>query len=215
MKTIIYSRVSSLGERQNTESQIAELTQIAKNRGWEIVKVFSEKISGAKSNKDRDVLTECFQFAKSNQIDMILFAELSRLGRSIAEVQKSINWFGDNKINAYFKNTDITLLNEKKEITPYMRIIMDCLALSAEIERENIAYRLNRGRELAKEKGVKMGRKKGSNETQSDKKEKYPITISLIRKGLGNNDILTIANSKTEKVSLSTIKRLKKEFNYI
>lgn len=213
MKVIIYSRVSSLGCRQNTESQIAELTQIAKNRGWEIVKVFSEKISGAKSNKDRDVLTECFQFAKSNQIDMILFAELSRLGRSIAEVQMSINWFGDNKINAYFKNTDITLLNEKKEITPYMRIIMDCLALSAEIERENIAYRLNRGRELAKEKGIKMGRKVGSKETQADKEKKYHITLSLLRKGIPLNVILSHAKERGEKVSMSTIKRLKKSIN--
>nr|CDL67010.1 unnamed protein product [uncultured bacterium] len=210
MKAIIYSRVSSLGNRQNTESQIKELTEVANNRGWEVVKVFSERISGAKSNADRNVLNECFEFAKNNGIDVIMFAELSRLGRSIKEVQKSVNWFADNKINAYFHNNNTMLLKENGEMDKTMFIIMDCLALVAEIERENIKYRLNRGRELAKEKGVKMGRKNGTTENLNDKEKKYPNAMRLLRKGYALSEIESICKTKGENVSVSTLKRLKK-----
>lgn len=211
MKAIIYSRVSSLGNRQDTTSQIEELTKVANNKGWQVVKVFSEKISGAVSNEKRDELKKAFDFAKNNGIDVIMFSELSRLGRSIKEVQKSVNWFEDNKINAWINNNECLLLTEDRKVTAYMRIIVDCLALVAETERENIKYRLNRGRELAKEKGVKMGRKSGTTENLNDKEKKYPNAIRLIRKGYALTEVKSICESKGEKVSLSTLKRLKKE----
>ena len=103
------------------------------------------------------------------------------------------------------------LLTEDRKVTAYMRIIVDCLALVAETERENIKYRLNRGRELAKEKGVKMGRKSGTTENLNDKEKKYPNAIRLIRKGYALTEVKSICESKREKVSLSTLKRLKKE----
>lgn len=211
MKAIIYSRVSSLGNRQDTTSQIEELTKVANNKGWQVVNVFSEKISGAVSNEKRDELKKAFDFAKNNGIDVIMFSELSRLGRSIKEVQKSVNWFEDNKINAWINNNECLLLTEDRKVTAYMRIIVDCLALVAETERENIKYRLNRGRELAKEKGVKMGRKSGTTENLNDKEKKYPNAIRLIRKGYALTEVKSICESKGEKVSLSTLKRLKKE----
>lgn len=211
MKAIIYSRVSSLGNRQDTTSQIEELTKVANNKGWQVVNVFSEKISGAVSNEKRDELKKAFDFAKNNGIDVIMFSELSRLGRSIKEVQKSVNWFEDNKINAWINNNECLLLTEDRKVTAYMRIIVDCLALVAETERENIKYRLNRGRELAKEKGVKMGRKSGTTKNLNDKEKKYPNAIRLIRKGYALTEVKSICESKGEKVSLSTLKRLKKE----
>lgn len=212
MKAIIYSRVSSLGDRQNTASQISELSEVAKQKGWEVVKTFSERISGAVKNEKRNVLNDCFEYAKNNNIDIILFSEMSRLGRSILQVQASIKWFADNKINAYFKNADITLLNENGEITPYMIIVLDCINLTNQLERENIKYRLNRGRELAKENGVKMGRKVGYRMTPEDYQKKYGLAISLIRKGYKLNEVQSICKSKSLNVGLSTLSTLKKMF---
>lgn len=213
MKAIIYSRVSSIGERQNTERQISELQKYAVANNIEVVKTYSEKISGATKNEYRDVLNECIEFAKNNKIDIILFSELSRLGRSPLEIWSMVKYLVDNKINAFFKKENLTLLDESGKMLPITPVFISCLGMVAEIERENIIYRLNSGRELAKEKGVKMGRKVGSKETQEDKKIKYPVTLSLIRKGYKLTDILTIAQSKGEKVSMSTIKRLKKSIN--
>lgn len=210
MKAIIYSRVSSTTERQNTERQIHDLKRYAMNNGMEIVNVFSEKISGAKTNADRTILNECLQFAKEENIDFVLFSELSRLGRNILQVQEVIKWFSDNKINAYFDKEKLTILNEDGEVAPTTTILVACLSMVAQIERDNIKYRLNSGRERAKDMGVRMGRKVGSTETADDKKDKYPITLNLLRKGYKMSDILTISNSRGEKVSLSTVKRLKK-----
>lgn len=210
MKAIIYSRVSSIGERQNTNRQINDLRQYAKSMGIEIVKEYSEKISGAKSNNDRNVLNDALDYAKNNKIDIILFSELSRLGRNVLNVIEVVKWMSDNKVNAFFQKENLTLLDKNGKVQPTTTILISCLGMVAEIERENIIFRLNSGRRDAIEKGIKMGRKFGSKETQDDKKIKYPLTLSLIRKGYKLTDILTIAQSKGEKVSMSTIKRLKK-----
>ena len=46
MKAIIYARVSSLGDRQNTERQISDLKQYAVYQNLEISRIFEEKIYG-------------------------------------------------------------------------------------------------------------------------------------------------------------------------
>lgn len=211
MKAIIYSRVSSIGDRQNTERQISDLNKYAVNNGIEVVKVFSEKISGAKRNAERITLNDALTFAKNNGIDVILFSELSRLGRNVLEIQEVVKWFSDNKVNAYFQKENLTILNENGDVAPMTTMLVTCLGMVAEIERENIKYRLNSGRELAKEKGVKMGRKTGTTEDLNDKEKKYPNAFRLIRKGYALTEIESICKSKGENVSLSTLKRLKKE----
>lgn len=213
MKAIIYSRVSSIGERQNTDRQINDLRKYATSNGIEIVKEYSEKISGAKSNNDRNVLNDALYYAKENKIDIILFSELSRLGRNVLNVIEVVKWMSDNKVNAYFQKENLTLLDKNGKVQPTTTILISCLGMVAEIERENIIFRLNSGRRDAIEKGIKMGRKIGSKETQADKNKKYPITLSYLRRGYKLTDILSIAQSKGEKVSMSTIKRLKKSVN--
>lgn len=210
MKVVLYCRVSSTNDRQNNDRQRYDLANYAKANNFEIKKIFSEKISGNTLNSEREVLKECLNYAKSENIDFVLFSELSRLGRNILQVQELIKWFSDNKINAFFQKEQLTLLNENGEVAPTTTILIACLAMVAQIERENIKYRLNSGRERAKTKGIKMGRKNGSTETIEDKKEKYPITINLLKKNYKMVDIVAIAKSKGEKISLPTIKRLKK-----
>lgn len=210
MNAIIYSRVSSTSDRQNTERQIYDLSHYCHCRDIRIEKIYSEKISGNTVNADRNVLMECLEYAKSQKIDLVLFSELSRLGRNILQVQEIIKWFADNKINAYFQKEQLTLLNDEGEVAPTTTILIACLAMVAQIERDNIKFRLNSGRQRAKSKGIKMGRKQGSNETMENKKEKYPISINLLKKNYKMVDIVAIATSKGEKISLPTVKRLKK-----
>jgi DNA invertase Pin-like site-specific DNA recombinase len=82
----------------------------------------------------------------------------------------------------------------------------------AEYERENIKFRLNSGRELAKNKGVKMGRKTGTTLTKEDREKKYKEVIKMLRKGLTVKQILTICKAENIKVGEATIWKLKKEF---
>jgi predicted site-specific integrase-resolvase len=51
MKAVVFSRVSSVTERQNTERQVYDLMEYAKVNNIEVVQVFEEKISGAKKKR--------------------------------------------------------------------------------------------------------------------------------------------------------------------
>ena len=212
MKGVIFSRVSSVSDRQNTERQISDLTNFADGNGIDIVKVFSEKISGATKNKERAVLNECFAFAEANKIDVILCSELSRLNRSIWETLEAVKYCVDRHIDIYFQKENLHIFGENGEVNPIMAVYISCLGLCAEKERENIQFRLNSGRKLAIEKGVKMGRKEGSIKTKEQKENEYKDIIKLLKKGYSVASTFAIAKEKGVKCSISTIKRVKKEF---
>lgn len=212
MKAIIYSRVSSTNDRQNTERQISVLKEYAKNNNIEIVKEYSEKISGATDNNNRNVLNDAIEFAKNNNIDLILFSELSRLGRNVLNIIEMVKYLSDNGINAYFHKENLTLLDNNGKVQPTTTILISCLGMVAEIERENIMYRLNTGREIAKSKNVKMGRKVGFRYTAENYQKKYGGAISLIRKGYKLCEVQSICRDKGLNVGLSTLSTLKKMF---
>ena len=206
MNCYIYARVSSVGDRQNTERQVKNLTELAATKGYEVKGIYEEHISGAKSNKERKVLTECLESARENHIDLILFSELSRCGRAVWEILETIKFCADHKINIHFQKEGLTLFRDGK-VDSIMAIYISCLSFCAEKERENIYFRLSQGRELAKQKGVKMGRPEGSFKSRSQKEEEYAKVIRLLRKGESMRNVAAIC-----KVSLSTIQRVKKEF---
>lgn len=212
MKAIIFARVSSVTDRQSTDRQVCDLNKYAQANDIEVVKVFAEHISGAKKNSDRPTLMQAIDYAKSEAIDIVLFSELSRLGRSVYEVQEIIKELRDNKINAYFQKENISLFNSDGNESIVTPILVTVLGVCAQLERENIAHRLNSGRKQAIEKGVRMGRKVGSKISKQDKEKKYSEIIKRIRKGDKLIDIAAWAKGKNIKCSLATIKRLKKEF---
>ena len=203
----IYARVSSIGDRQSTERQVKNLNELAASRGYEVKGIYEEHISGAKTNKERKVLTECLTDAKANRIDLILFSELSRCGRAIWEVLETIKFCADNGINIYFQKEGLTLFRDGK-VDSIMAIYISCLGFCSEKERENIYFRLHQGRELAKSKGVKMGRKPGSVKPRDQKEQEYAKVIRLLKK----SDMSMRNIAKVCDVSLSTVQRVKREF---
>ena len=212
MKAIIYARVSSTTDRQNTERQVADLNKYASVNGIEVVQVFEEHISGATRNEKRAVLNSAIDFAISEKIDIVLLSELSRLGRSVYELQEIVKRLIDNKINAYFQKEGFSILNadgSQNIITP---ILISVLGVCSQLERENIAYRLASGRKNAIDRGVKMGRKEGSKKSVEAKEKEYAEIIKRLRKGDKMTDIAAWAKGKGIKCSLSTVKRLKREF---
>ena len=204
---VIYARVSSTGERQSTSRQVTDLTEYATCNNLEVVEVFEEHISGAKRNEERAVLCECLNYAVSNKVDVVLFSELSRCGRAVWEVLDTIRTLKDNGINAYFQKEGLSLFSPDGKENPYLAVMVSVLGVCAQMERENIAYRLNSGRKLAIEKGVKMGRKVGSVKSKEQKQEEYAKVIRSLRAGKSVRDTAAICG-----VSVSTVQRVKKEF---
>ena len=212
MKAVIYTRTSSLTDRQNNDRQVSDLTNYADVNGIDVVKVFNEKISGATKNANRIILTECLEYAETNHIDIILCSELSRFGRAIWEVLETVKHCVDRKINVFFQKENLHILKDDGEVDGIMAIYISCLSFCAEKERENIKFRLNSGRKLAIERGVKMGRKVGSVKTHEQKADEYRDIIKCLRKGYSVASTFAICKEKGVKCSISTIKRIKKEF---
>ena len=208
-QAIIYARVSSSGaqeSRQNTERQVVSLTEYARLNGYEVIKTFEEYISGGKKNSERTGLLECLNYAKENKGTTILVSELSRYGRQIWEVLESIKYCVDNGINVYFQKEGLELFDGDK-VNGVMAIYISCLSFCAEKERENIAFRLAQGREMAIQKGVKMGRKVGSIKTLDTLQNEHGHVIKALKRGHSVRNTAKICE-----VSTSTVQRVKKAF---
>ena len=204
---VIYARVSSTGERQSTSRQVADLTNYASLNGIEVVEVYEEHISGAKRNEERAVLTECIDYAVTNGVEVVLFSELSRCGRAVWEVLDTIRTLKDNGINAYFQKEGLSLFSADGKENPYLAVMVSVLGVCAQLERENITYRLNSGRAKYIADGGKLGRKVGSVKTKERKQEEYSKVIRSLKAGKSIRDTAAICS-----VSISTVQRVKKEF---
>ena len=206
-RAVIYARVSSTGERQSTSRQVADLTNYASLNGIEVVEVYEEHISGAKRNEERAVLTECIDYAVANRVDVVLFSELSRCGRAVWEVLDTIRTLKDNGINAYFQKEGLSLFSADGKENPYLAVMVSVLGVCAQMERENITYRLNSGRAKYIADGGKLGRKVGSVKSKERKQEEYSKVIRSLKQGKSIRDTAKICE-----VSISTVQRVKKEF---
>ena len=204
---VIYARVSSTGERQSTSRQVADLTDYANRNGLEVVGVYEEHISGAKRNEERAVLAECINFAVTNGIGVVLFSELSRCGRAVWEVLDTIRTLKDNGINAYFQKEGLSLFGTDGKENPYLAVMVSVLGVCAQMERENIVFRLNSGRTKYIADGGKLGRKVGSVKSKERKQEEYGKVIHSLRAGKSIRDTAAICG-----VSVSTVQRVKKDF---
>ena len=149
MKTaVIYSRVSSSGyqsNRQDTSRQVEDLIKYADFANMDVKKIFEEHVSGAK--KQKPVLDEAIEFCKQGHIDTLLVSELSRVGRNAFEVLATVKDLVDNGINLYMQKEQLNLLDEDGKPTMFAPIMIATLSTCAELERENIKFRLQSGRQ--------------------------------------------------------------------
>lgn len=202
---VIYARVSSVGDRQNTARQVADLNRYALLSGMEVVSTFEEHISGAKKNDERPVLCECLDYCEANNVGTLLLSELSRLGRNVNEVQAAVCRCINIGLNVYFQKEQFSLFTADGKEHPFAAIFVAVIGTCAQMERENIKFRLNSGRAQYIANGGKLGRKAGSTESPEQVLEKYPAVVKLLRQGkLSMRQIAKVAEC-----SLSTVQKVK------
>ena len=207
MQAVIYARVSSVGDRQDTTRQLRDLEKYAGDHSLTVVKTFEEHISGAKKTKDRPILTECLDYCFSNNIDTLLISELSRLGRNVDDVLANVQRCKEHHLNVYFQKEQLSIFNSDGKEHPFLTIFVAVLGTCAEMERENIKFRLNSGKEKYVAEGGKLGRKVGYTKSDAKLREEYAGVIKQLKKGY---PIRLVA--KSEGVGVSTVQRIKKRF---
>ena len=169
---VIYARVSSIGDRQNTDRQISDLSEYAVFQKLQISKVFEEHISGAKRNTERPILLQAIDYCKQNKVSILLVSELSRLGRNAFEVLATVKDLIDSGINLYLQKEQLTLLDGEGKPTLFAPIMIATLSTC----------------------------KVGSTKTIEQKKEQYKDVISYLKRGYSVRTIAKLTNKGTSTV---------------
>lgn len=203
-KGAIFVRVSK--REQDYQRQLEDLRVVAQTQKVEIIKEIAEKISGAKTNQERDGLQELLSLARNHTIDKVLVQEVSRLGRSTVEVLKVLEEMTALSVSVYVQNFGIeTLKNGKRN--PIAQFMFTLLAEFARLERETLRERILSGMEEARRKGKHLGRPDGSNEDKEDFLKKYPSVARNLRLG--------ISVRKTAKICETSINTVRKVKDYL
>ena len=202
---VLLCRVST--NRQDYHRQVSELTAYCSQVGWNIVKVFANKVSGAKTVEERPEIIDMIDFVKNNQVDKVVCLEISRLGRNTLEALKVIQVLSDNGIALYVKNYNLCTLNPDGKVNPVASLICTILLEIAQMERLTIVERMTSGRkqyiERCRREGIKMGRPSTYRKTDEEYKAQYPKEISLLRKGISLRNVYSITGT-----SINTLRRL-------
>ena len=208
MIAVIYSRVSSPGERQSTTRQVLDLTDYAGGMGYTIMRVFEEKVSGATAADERPVLQECLQFCREKRVDAIFITELSRLSRKMFDAFAILKELSEEKINVICKEPKLTLLDPDGNVEPATMLLIATATYFAELERSFIHSRLESGRQRYKEKGGTFGRREGSVKNDAQYREQYGQVIDLLQRGVAVRTVAELCHK-----SPSTVAKIKKMYD--
>ncbi len=200
-KAIIYARVSTAG--QDYDRQLAELKQYADRMGYDVVKTFSEKISGAKKVEERQAMTELLNYIEVNNVDKVLIYECSRLSRRAVDFLSIIEIFNEKKISLYIHQNGLETLLPNGEINPIATLVLGILAQFNSMERSLIRSRMESGYNNFRRNGGVVGRKTGYRKTTEQLKEEYAEEIRLLKKGYSLRNIAKITHT-----SVNTLRKL-------
>ena len=200
-KAIIYARVSTAG--QDYDRQLAELKQYADRMGYDVVKTFSEKISGTKKLEERQAMTELLNYVEVNKVDKVLIYECSRLSRRAVDFLSIIEIFNEKKISLYIHQNGLETLLPNGEINPIATLVLGILAQFNSMERSLIRSRMESGYNNFRNNGGIVGRKTGYRKTSEQMKEEYAEEIRLLKKGYSLRNI-----SKITHTSVNTLRKL-------
>ena len=202
MKVVIYARVSTLA--QEYDRQIDELKDYAKHMNYQVVKVFSEKISGAKKIADRNALSELLDYVRNNKVDKVLIYDSSRLSRRIVDFLQVIEELNELKVSLYIHQNGLETLLQDGSINPIASLVLGIIAQFNSMERSLIRSRMESGYNHFRDKGGKVGRKQGYKKSTEDMKEEYVEEIRLLKKGISLRNV-----AKITKTSVNTLRKLR------
>ena len=201
-KVCIYARVSTQG--QDYQRQLTELREYASRMNYEIVREFSEKISGAKSVAERQALTELLDYAAANRIDKVLVYECSRISRRAIDFLQVIEQLTQMKVSVYILQNGLETLMADGSVNPIAQLVLGIIGQFNSMERSLIRSRMSSGYQHFRSNGGKVGRKEGYKKSDEQMKEQYSKELSLLKKGLSLRNIQAITGT-----SVNTLRKLK------
>jgi site-specific DNA recombinase len=204
MRVLIYGRVSTFS--QDVDRQIEELVSLCNSRNYELVKVFTETVSGVANRKKRKEISQLIEFIKSTEnINGVLVYELSRLGRRTEDVLDIIKELTSRKIWVYSKKDDLFTLNQDGTENTSSKLTLTILSAVAELERKTILIRSASGMKSSVNNGnwlggkfLPYGYKREMKKLVIDEEESEIVKLifQLYLKGDGTHKIAKTLNNK-------------------
>jgi DNA invertase Pin-like site-specific DNA recombinase len=159
-KVRAYIRVST--NRQDVENQKLEILKVSNESGLGKVEFVEETVSGRKSWRERKLAGVIDELGQG---DVLIVAELSRLGRSMLEIMEILSLFAQRQVKVYASKG-----NWRLDGSMQSKIIAMVLAMASEIERDLISQRTRAALATKKAAGVKLGRRPGPGRSKLDAK---------------------------------------------
>lgn len=195
-----YNRVSTLnqsGDRFGTDTESYDLTLL-------------DKVSGSVSFRDREKGKEVIRLVEEGSLKELVVEEFSRLGRNTGDVISTLEYLDSMGVNVRVRNIGLESRPGGKK-NPIWKMISSVMSSLYEMEKENILERTRSGRMVAIQRGVKMGRPRGTQENVKRflNKPKNVEIQKLLKRGLLYSEIQKVVECSPK--TISKVKRLMKE----
>lgn len=193
-----YIRVSS--DKQTVENQRFEINNFCRRQGLKVNAWIEETISGTKAYNKRE-LGQLLHHVKKG--DLIICAELSRLGRNLFMIMEILNICMTKECKVWTIKDNYRLGDDIQS-----KVLAFAFGLSAEIERNLISQRTKEALARKKAEGVVLGRPKGR---KTDPRKHKLYTKKALIKGLQAEGISGRQIANICKVNRNTLYRFLKE----
>jgi DNA invertase Pin-like site-specific DNA recombinase len=187
-RAALYCRVSTVD--QHPESQLYDLREMARQRGYKIAHEYSDMISGAKSK--RPGLDQLLADARRRRFDILIVAAFDRIARNVRHFLEVLDEL--NHLNIEF----VSLRENIDTGGPLGRAMVIIIGSIAELERDLIRERVRAGMRRARLEGRRIGR--------------APLDVdrtAIVRDRVAGLSLTEVA--KKHRVSRATVCRLVKE----
>lgn len=145
----VYARVSTAD--QDVEHQRENLLDYADRLGLEVVDVLADKSTG--TDTDRDGYRELMQLVESGAVDAVVVRSITRISRNMRDLHRTIGTVvEDNNCGLYVRNDDLEI-EAGGEMDMRDKILLNTLAMAAELEADMIRQRVLDGLRAAEKAG--------------------------------------------------------------
>jgi DNA invertase Pin-like site-specific DNA recombinase len=210
VKTVAYIRVST--DKQDLNNQKLEILEFARKKDLKVDEYVEVAVSSRKTRKQRriDELLE-----KLIDLDTLIVTELSRLGRSTAEVINLVN-------HLFSRNIRVMVIKQNLDLHRHdmsTKIIVTLFSLLAELERDLISLRTKEALAAKKSQGIKLGKPKGTIQKSKFDKDREKIkelrdlglSVRKIARYLGYPNHISLNTYMNKRGLRQVAQRLKQE----
>jgi len=202
MRAVIYARVST--NTQDYQRQLDELREYAARMGYEVVRKFSEKVSGARKVEEREALSGLMDYVGEHQVDKVIIYECSRLSRRAVDFLSIVEQLTEQGISVYIHQNGLETLQPDGSVNPIANLVLGILAQFNSMERGLIRSRMESGYNHYRANGGVVGRKKGYRKSDEQMRREYAEELRLLKKGY------SLANvSKLTGTAINTLRKVR------